>query len=205
MESVNRCQLCGSLVELPEFSHENHGRRFYKFLLDVPRLSGASDILPVVAADDVLDRMALDGGAMLRIDGQIRSFNNRSGVGRRLIVSVFADTVETCDGEPENRAELVGAICKPPVFRRTPLGREICDLMLAVSRRYHRTDYIPCILWGRTASEVSELPTGTVLELHGRLQSRKYIKTLPDCAEERTTYEFSVMEAYQVPPDADIF
>jgi len=199
MESTtNQARFCGTLTDLPVFSHENHGRSFYAFSLDVPRLSGASDILPCVAAEDVLNRMDLSGGSQIRVEGQIRSFNSRNAVGRKLIVSVFAETMETCEGEPENDVLLTGAICKPPVFRRTPLGREICDLMLAVSRRYRRTDYIPCILWGRTAQEAADLPVGAKVELHGRLQSRNYIKLLETGREERTTYELSVMEAYQI-------
>ena len=94
--------------------------------------------------------------------------------------------------------ELTGAICKEPVYRRTPLGREICDVMLAVNRLYHRTDYLPCILWGRTAQELSQLPIGARIHLNGRLQSRDYIKVLPDGNEKRTAYEVSVTTAEEV-------
>ena len=196
MDSVNHCVLCGSLVELPAFSHENHGREFYRFLLDVPRLSGVCDQLPVVASREVLNTMELDGGSLLRVTGQLRSFNNRSGVGRKLILSVYADTIEVCEGEAENDVTLAGALCKAPILRRTPLGREICDVMLAVPRRYHRTDYIPCILWGKTAREAAVMEAGARLELHGRLQSRTYLKTLEDRTEERITYELSAMDAF---------
>lgn len=196
-QAGNQAVLCGTMAALPSFSHENHGRRFYRFLLDVPRLSGASDLLPVLAAEDVLETAAADGGDRVRVTGQLRSFNNHKPTGRRLILSVYAETLETCDGAAENSVALTGAICRPPVFRRTPLGREICDVMLAVQRRYRRTDHIPCILWGRTAQETALLPVGTELELYGRLQSRTYIKVLDDRREERTAYELSVMEAYR--------
>ena len=198
---LNSVTLCGTLGTLPAYSHENHGRRFYRFTLEVPRLSGATDALPVVAAEDVLERMDLDGGENLTVMGQIRTFNNRTGEGRRLIVSVFASEIIAENAEPENKVELTGIICKTPVYRRTPLGREICDVMLAVNRRYHRADYVPCILWGRTAQETAAFPVGTRLELHGRLQSRTYMKLTDLGSEERVTYEMSVMEAYLLPEE----
>ncbi len=196
---TNRTVLYGYPAGAPVFSHENHGRRFFRFLLEVPRLSGAEDLLPVVASEELLAACPVVEGGGLRVTGQIRTFNSRSTVGRRLLISVFAETMEVCDGLPENDVQLTGALCKPPVLRRTPLGRDICDIMLAVSRKYHRTDYIPCILWGRTALETAQLPVGTRLELHGRLQSRKYLKVLEDRTEERTAYEVSVMEAFLLP------
>lgn len=193
----NEISLCGTLATLPRPSHENHGRQFYTFPLEVPRLSGACDVLPILAAEDVLNEVDLSGGASLRIEGQLRTFNSHRETGRRLILSVFANAITSCDDAPENRALLTGAICKPPVYRTTPLGREICDIMLAVQRRYRKADYIPCILWGRTAQEASDFPVGTVLTLHGRLQSRDYIKVLGDVRETRTTYELSVTDAYR--------
>ena len=193
---TNSGVFCGYVFSAPQFSHENHGRKFYKFPLEVPRLSGTTDLLPVVAAEDVLQAAEVTDGDFVRIEGQIRSFNSRSGEGRKLIISVYADTLTFCSDEPENTLTLTGVICKAPTLRRTPLGREICDVMLAVPRRYHRTDYIPCILWGRTAEETAQLPVGSRLELHGRLQSRNYLKVLEDRTEERTAYEVSVMDAY---------
>lgn len=196
---TNSGVFCGWVSSAPQLSHENHGRKFYKFLLEIPRLSGTADLLPVVAAEDVLDAAAVTDGDFIRIEGQIRSFNSRAETGRKLIISVYADALNCCDGQPENAVSLTGVICKMPTLRRTPLGREICDIMLAVSRRYHRTDYIPCILWGRTAQECALLSTGSRLELHGRLQSRNYLKVLEDRTEERTAYEVSVAEAYLLP------
>ena len=132
--TANRVQLCGALAELPRFSHENHDRRFYRFPLEVERLSGAVDVLPVIVSEEVLCEMDLSGGEMLAVTGQIRTFNNRAQTGRRLVISVYAESLASCDGEPENQVELTGTICKEPVYRQTPLGREICDLMLAVNR-----------------------------------------------------------------------
>lgn len=196
--TANRVTLRGSLAGLPAFSHENHARRFYRFFLEVERLSGTADVLPVIAAEDVLNTMDLSGGGRIEVRGQLRSFNSRAPSGRKLILSVYAAELETSDEGPENLVELTGALCKPPVYRRTPLGREICDVMLAVSRPYHRTDYLPCILWGRTAQAAAQLPPGAQLALTGRLQSREYVKLLPGGSETRVAYEVSAAAAEAV-------
>lgn len=191
--TANRIELRGSLATLPAFSHENHGRKFYRFLLEVNRLSGTADTLQVIAPEDVLEKMDLFQGDRIGVRGQIRSFNVRGGAGRKLLIFVYADEMETSTAEPINDVCLTGTICKPPVYRRTPLGREICDIMLAVNRQYRRADYLPCILWGRNAKEVSHAPVGTRLELLGRLQSREYIKVLDTGPERRTAYEVSAL------------
>lgn len=196
--TANRVILRGSLAGLPAFSHENHARRFYRFFLEVERLSGTADVLPVIAAEDVLNTMDLSGGGRIEVRGQLRSFNSRAPSGRKLILSVYAAELETSDEGPENLVELTGALCKPPVYRRTPLGREICDVMLAVSRPYHRTDYLPCILWGRTAQAAAQRPPGAQLALTGRLQSREYVKLLPGGSETRVAYEVSAAAAEAV-------
>ena len=195
---VNQIILTGNLAGAPRYSHENHGRRFYAFPLEVERLSGTADVLPVIAAEDVLNTMDLSGGGRIEVRGQLRSFNSRAPSGRKLILSVYAAELETSDEGPENLVELTGALCKPPVYRRTPLGREICDVMLAVSRPYHRTDYLPCILWGRTAQAAAQLPPGAQLALTGRLQSREYVKLLPGGSETRVAYEVSAAAAEAV-------
>ena len=191
----NRITLRGCLQTLPEFSHENHGRRFLRFMLEVPRLSGALDILPVIAEESLLGQLDPTGGEMLTVSGQIRSHNQRMEGIRRLQVFVFATSVIAEDGEPINEVELEGALCKEPIFRRTPLGREICDVMLAVPRAFHRADYLPCILWGRIAQEVSVCHTSDVICIQGRMQSRVYSKLTPEGLEERTTYEISALTA----------
>ena len=193
---INQIRLCGVMDSAPAFSHENHGRRFYRFLLAVERLSGTVDRLPVLADWELLDTTDAAWGEEVRITGQIRSYNQPGPSGRRLILSVYAETMEACCEGAENQVVLSGALCKDPVFRRTPLGREICDVMLAVNRPYHRTDYIPCIFWGRTARAVARLSVGAALGLTGRLQSREYTKLLPDgTAAERTAYEVSAITA----------
>ena len=197
----NQIILRGNLVELPQFSHENHHKRFYRFTLCVPRLSGAEDLLPVIASEQVLNEMDLSGGSMLRVEGQIRTHNVRENGVRRLLIFVFASSVTAEEGEPINDVLLQGALCRDASYRRTPLGREICDVMLAVSRAFHRADYVPCILWGRLAKETALMQTGDVLSISGRLQSRVYTKLTEADRQERTAYEVSALTARQIFPE----
>ena len=198
--AANRIALTGALDTLPEYSHTNHDRNFYRLTLCVERLSGAVDLLPVLAAEDVLNEADLFRGERIAITGQVRSFNNRAPEGRRLIISVYADTLTTTDQPAQNDVSLTGSVCKPPIYRRTPLGREICDVMLAVPRAFQRADYLPCILWGRTAQEASQCHTRDKIGITGRLQSRVYTKLTGEGAEERTAYEISALTA-QIPMD----
>ena len=191
----NTILLRGELQQLPQFSHENHHKRFYRFVLSVPRLSGTVDLLPVIAEEQLLNTIDLSGGAMLQVQGQIRSHNLRENGARRLIIFVFANTILTTDEPPANDVVLQGPLCREPNLRRTPLGRDICDAMLAVPRAFQRADYLPCILWGRTAQEISACHTRDIIRIHGRLQSRLYTKLTEDGAEERTTYEISALSA----------
>ena len=193
--SENRITLRGSLQALPVLSHENHGKKFYRFTLEVPRLSGAIDLLPVVAEEGLLNAMDLSGGDMLTVTGQVRSHNIRTDSARHLLIFVFAQSIVCEDGEPINDCVLKGPLCREPTYRRTPLGREICDAMLAVPRAFRRSDYLPCILWGRTAVEVSNCHVRDVITIFGRLQSRIYTKLTDSGPEERTAYEISALTA----------
>jgi len=193
--SANHILLRGTLSSLPEFSHENHGLRFFRFCLEVPRLSGTVDLLPVVAEETILNGFDLSGGKMLTITGQIRSYNVRSDGKRHLKIFVFARSIVCEDGEPLNEVILEGPLCREPNYRRTPLGREICDVMLAVPRSFKRADYLPCILWGRTAQEGSRCHTSDRILICGRLQSRIYTKVTEEGSEERTAYEISALTA----------
>jgi len=192
---TNEVILRGTLQELPQFSHENHGKRFCKFYMEVPRLSGAVDVLPVVVDEQVLGQLDPSGGQMLTVTGQIRSHNQRTDGVRRLIIFVFATSVIAEDGEPLNQVILEGPLCREPTFRMTPLGREICDAMLAVPRAFHRADYLPCILWGKIAKEISQCHTSDVININGRLQSRIYTKQTEEGPQERTAYEISALTA----------
>jgi len=194
MEHItNQITLRGSLHSLPERSHENHGRTFYRFYLDVPRLSGTVDTLPVIAEERLLCAIDLSGGEMLTIQGQIRSHNVRTEERRKLLIFVFASSILCEDGESINDVFLDGFLCREPICRRTPLGREICDVMLAVKRSYSRSDYLPCILWGRTAQETEQCTIRDRIQIRGRLQSRCYTKVTPEGSEERIAYEISAL------------
>ena len=193
--TCNIVTLRGSLKALPQFSHENHGKRFYRFCLEVPRLSGAVDILPVIAEESLVHAIDPTAGNMVTVVGQIRSHNSRENGIRRLLIFVYACTVLVEDGPPLNDVTVCGPLCKEPVYRRTPLGREICDVMLAVPRAFHRADYLPCILWGRTAREVSACQVRDEVTVCGRLQSRVYTKLTEDGPQERIAYEISALTA----------
>jgi single-stranded DNA-binding protein len=199
--TTNSITIRGSLVGLPEFSHENHGRRFYRFLLEVPRLSGAVDVLPVVAQQSLVDDLDPCAGDMLTVTGQIRSYNQRSETARHLLIFVFASEIRVECGEPLNDVILEGPLCREPNFRRTPLGREICDVMLAVPRAFRRADYLPCILWGRTAAEASACQIRDNIRICGRLQSRNYTKMTEAGPQERTAYEISALSAWFPEPE----
>lgn len=202
MEAViNQITVRGSLLALPCFSHENHGKRFYRFTLEVPRLSGAVDLLPVVAQETLLNEMDLSDGEMITVTGQVRSHNVRRDGRRHLMIFIFAASIVCEDGEPINDVLVEATVCRAPTYRRTPLGREICDVMLAVPRAFHRADYLPCILWGRVAKEAAQCITGDRIRISGRLQSRIYSKLTEEGMEERTAYEISALTA-EFPPQA---
>jgi len=192
--SKNRAALQGLAAAAPRPSHANHGQTYFIFPLEVERLSGTVDTLNVIASQEVLERCPVEPGEEYLLTGEVRSFNNRSGVGSRLVITFLARTIAPARGEHANRLELCGVLCKAPNLRRTPLGREICDLLLAVNRRYGRADYLPCIAWGALARSCGELRVGDAVRLTGRLQSRTYRKIDAGREEERTAYEVSVME-----------
>ena len=191
--NFNRVQLCGTVDSAPVPSHANHGLSFYKFTLAVERLSGLADKLTVIVSQTQLAAVPLAVGDTVTVRGQLRSFNNKSGQGSRLVISVFAHVLEPGGETPFNLIQLSGILCKPPVLRRTPLGRDICDIILAVNRRYGRADYLPCIAWGAVAQQAAAMNTGDRLTIEGRVQSRTYTKTEDGVSTERVAYEVSVM------------
>ena len=195
METIgsNQAVLIGRAAGQAQPSHSNHGVTYFIFPLEVERLSGAVDTLNVVCSEETLALCPVLPGQLYQALGEVRSFNNRSGVGSRLVITLFAKTLESAQGPCDNRLELTGVLCKTPNLRRTPLGREICDLLLAVNRRYGRADYLPCITWGALARSCGALEVGDPVCLTGRLQSRTYRKVLGDREEERTAFEISVL------------
>lgn len=193
----NRVNVTGELVSGFKFSHEVYGERFYLCDLAVKRLSGYTDILPLMVSERLMDVTQDYRGLVAAVSGQYRSYNHHDGEKPSLELSVFVQEIESMDGlanpKSNNQISLNGYICKEPIYRKTPLGRNIADLLLAVNRPYGKSDYIPCIAWGRNASYVSSLNVGEHIILLGRVQSRKYQKKLSETeVEERTAYEVSI-------------
>ncbi len=176
----------------PRFSHTSRGADYFTFPLTARRLSGAGDTVNVILPERLLGEIRPAEGGRVRVLGEVRSFNNRSGVGSRLVISVFARALLPGEGEDINRVVLRGTLCKPPNLRRTPMGREICDLMLAVNRPCGKSDYLPCIAWGHAAETASCWRVGTSAGIDGRLQSRVYVKQTELGETEKTAYEVSV-------------
>ena len=191
----NFALLRGAVSRRPVYSHESRGEAFYQLSMDVSRLSGAVDTIHIIARDALLDELEVPlPGAKLAVEGELRSFNNKSGVGPKLIITIFAKALRFEDGEDENVIQLRGTLCKPPTHRVTPMGREICDLMLAVNRRYGRSDYLPCIAWGLSAREAAGWSVGDTVRLTGRIQSRNYTKVIDGDSVVKTAFEVSVIE-----------
>ena len=192
--SRNIAQLCGVIAAVPVFSHSGRGESFYTFPLEVARLSGATDKINIIVRDELMESVALNEAEKLCVKGELRSFNNKSGEGAKLVITVFAKELYLCDDDDLNEVHLVGTLCKKPNLRMTPMGRDICDLMLAVNRRYGRSDYLPCITWGLKARETAEWDTGTMVTLDGRIQSRSYVKIVGGDPVEKTAFEVSVTD-----------
>lgn len=193
--TTNKVHLSGEIVTEPELTHEICGEGFYEFFLSVPRLSEQTDIIPVTVAERLLCEIHPKAGDRITVDGQFRSYNKMADGHSKLMLTVFVKELEEADGSDPgpNTVELTGYICKPPVYRTTPLSREICDMLLAVNRAFNKSDYIPCIAWGRNARYCKTLPVGTKLRVAGRVQSRRYVKKLSEeVSETRTAYEISV-------------
>lgn len=214
----NNLTLVGKVTGEKKFSHEIYGERFYVFDLEIPRLSGNSDIIPITVSERLItDEMLLEGKNLL-IKGQFRSYNTYDSEKNRLVLTVFAkDIKEVEENEEENEMTkkdmvtnevvLIGYICKAPIYRQTPFGREIADVLLAVNRAYNKSDYIPTIAWGRNARFCQNLEVGTKVKLVGRVQSRKYEKKHEDgTVENRVAYEVSIgsLEVVEENDDADV-
>ncbi|MCD8342155.1 MAG: single-stranded DNA-binding protein [Clostridiales bacterium] len=192
--NANHALLVGEAMEEPTFSHASHGEDFFLVPVQSLRLSGTGDLLNVLLPRTLLEQCPVRAGERVRLEGEVRSYNNRSGVGHKLVITVLARAVTwDATGVDDNRVTLAGALCRRAVYRRTPLGREIADVMLAVNRRYGRADYLPCIAWGSIAQKCSQLEVGALLRLGGRLQSRAYTKVTEDGPVNRTAYEVSIM------------
>lgn len=203
----NYLTLVGKVTGEKKFSHEIYGERFYIFNLEIPRLSGVSDLIPITISERLISEDTLTEGQKLLVKGQFRSYNSYESEKNRLILTVFAKDVKVISEEEQSEEEneitkkdvitnevvLVGYICKKPIYRQTPFGREIADILLAVNRAYNKSDYIPCIAWGRNARFCQNLEVGAQIKLVGRVQSRTYEKKHEDgSVETRVAYEVSV-------------
>ena len=192
----NMVTISGKIVSETEFSHEVYGEGFYNFMLEVQRLSDSYDKIPVTISERLISRQKLEIGKFVEIEGQFRSYNSYNNDGSRLILTVFAREINFIEDETKiknpNQIYLNGYICKKPVYRTTPFGREITDILLAVNRPYNKSDYIPCISWGRNARYSEKLATGDNVKIWGRIQSRTYQKKLSSGeAISRVAYEIS--------------
>lgn len=191
----NKVVIAGTVASEPEFSHEVYEESFYTFMLDTPRLSETRDIIRITVSEKFLAGDGIQPGNRVRISGQFRSYNNFSNVGNRLILTVFVKSIEKTEEEEENSNSIClnGYICKQPIYRTTPFGREIADILLAVNRSYNKSDYIPCIAWGRNAKFAEKLKIGDNVIIKGRIQSREYQKKISENeVENKTAYEVSV-------------
>ena len=201
----NHLILVGKVTSEKRFSHEIYGEKFYIFDMEVPRLSDTTDIIPITASERIINDELIAIGNKLIIKGQFRSYNSYENERNKLILTVFAKDVILAEDEnlseeekeetqrTSNEVTLVGYICKKPIYRQTPFGREIADILLAVNRAYNKSDYIPSIAWGRNARFSQNLPTGTEVKIIGRVQSRNYEKKHEDgTIENRVAYEVSI-------------
>lgn len=193
----NQVTLEGEIVSDLVYSHEVFGEHFYLTEILVSRLSGFADHIPVMVSEYIIDVTKDYRGVCIRVEGQFRSFNLRQENRNKLVLSVFARELEFTEGtdkiEDGNRIFLDGYVCKEPVYRKTPLGREVTDILIAVNRSYGKSDYIPCICWGRNAKHASTFEVGTHVQFKGRIQSRGYVKKISETeAEQRIAYEVSV-------------
>ena len=201
----NYLTLVGKVTGEKKFSHEIYGEKFYVFNLEIARLSGNADIIPITVSERIITDEMLTQGKKLLVKGQFRSYNSYENEKNKLILTVFAkDIIEVNEEENTqnemvkkdvitNEVVLIGYICKKPIYRQTPFGREISDILLAVNRAYNKSDYIPCIAWGRNARFCQNIEVGTQVKIVGRVQSRTYEKKFEDgTSETRIAYEVSV-------------
>ena len=193
-EKNNKVYIYGEIVSDAKFSHEVYGEGFYEFFVKVMSLSGQADVLPVTISERLIQGNNFKIGSMISALGQFRSYNKLEGGKSRLMLTVFVrEIVEPSPSNNPNSIVLSGYICKPPIYRTTPFNREIADLLIAVNRAYNKSDYIPCIAWGRNARFVQNLKVGDRVALSGRIQSREYQKRLSETeAVTMTAYEVSV-------------
>ena len=202
----NHLVLVGKVTSDKKFSHEIYGEKFYIFDLEVPRLSGNADIIPITISERLLEKEDLEIDKKIIVEGQFRSYNSYQNERNKLVLTVFAkdEEIQASKDFVSNEVTLNGYICKKPIYRQTPFGREIADLLLAVNRAYNKSDYIPCIAWGRNARFCENIEVGTEVKVVGRVQSRTYEKKYEDgTSETKVAYEVSISSLEIVKQDDD--
>ena len=192
----NKVHLEGRILTLPRLSHQVYDENFYEIDLEVPRLSESVDIIPITISEKLLSENSFDVGKTIAINGQFRSYNKQVDGKSKLVLTVFVRELTQAKVESNtNTIELVGFICKEPIYRTTPFKREICDVLVAVNRAYNKSDYLPCIAWGRNARFAKNLDVGEKVSIIGRIQSRGYEKKLENGdIQKRTAYEISIIK-----------
>ena len=204
-ENNNHVILKGKISKLPAYSHTVMGEGFFEMIVDVQRLSDEVDTLPVTISERLITDFKI--GDEIGIVGQFRSYNKQDDTKSKLMLTIFVkEIVDPSDLSEINQIYLVGYICKEPIYRTTPFGREICDVLLAVNRAYNKSDYLPCIAWGRNARFVRDLGVGEKLEVQGRVQSRKYQKKIDEThSETRVAYEISLSSVIIVDSSENVY
>lgn len=193
MMNNNKVFLTGEIASEPEFSHETFGEGFYELKISVARLSDYNDLIPIMVSEKLLIKDTFKVGNKVAIKGQFRSYNKIIEGVSRLVLTVFVREISDIDESMNpNIIEIVGYICKPPIYRTTPFKREICDLLVAVNRAYNKSDYLPCIAWGRNAKYIKDVEVGKQVSIVGRIQSREYQKKTGEEIITKVAYEISV-------------
>ena len=195
----NKVTICGKLITDPVLSHELYGEKFYEATLEVERQSGFSDKLNITISERLIQDYDFRKGFILNAKGQYRSYNKQVNGKSKLMLTIFVtEILDSTNYTNVNKVELTGYICKKPVYRKSPLGREIADILIAVNRNYNKSDYIPCITWGRNAKFAGNLTVGQKINLQGRIQSREYKKTVDDDVKTLTAFEVSVSKIEEI-------
>lgn len=194
MMNNNAATLCGVVQSKPVFSHQMYGEGFYESTLSVPRLSEQLDVIPFTISERLLDGSGIEEGSLVTFAGQLRSYNKMVDGKSKLLLTLFVrEILDNDETRNPNTIDITGYVCKEPIYRMTPFKREICDVLLAVNRAYNKSDYLPCIAWGRNARFVKEIPVGDKITVNGRIQSRIYQKVDEEGnVNERVAYEVSI-------------
>lgn len=194
MMNNNVATLCGVVTSKPIYSHQMYGEGFYESVLSVPRLSEQLDLIPFTISERLMEGAKIEEGSLVTFTGQLRSYNKMIDGKSKLLLTLFVrEVIENDEFRNPNTIDIVGYVCKDPIYRMTPFKREICDVLLAVNRAYNKSDYLPCIAWGRNARFVRDITVGTKISINGRIQSRIYQKVDEEGnTSERTAYEVSI-------------